>query len=329
MSKTEHDVLVAAAEAALQAPSVFNTQPWNWQVDANALELRADRDRLLTATDPDGHLLMLSCGAALHHARVALAASGWLVVVDRFPDPAEADLLARIRLSQLMEPRAEDVALCDAISRRRTDRRPYGDEPVPKAIVVQLINAAAAQGAHAHETRPDQMPMLAVAVASAQGRESTDPAYVNELMRWTNRPPWSHDGVPPSTAVAHAPRRVPIRDFAVKPYAGMSVEPGGDRGASYLIISGDADNDMDWLRGGEATSAVLLTAVSLGLAAAPISDVIEVERTRDLVRRLVGAGSHPYLVIRCGVPTDLSTIDPAPRRDAADTIKGAPPWSTL
>ena len=83
MSKIHHDALAAAARDALQAPSVFNTQPWRWRIDGDALELRADRDRQLTVADPDGRLLLLSCGAALHHVRVALAAAGWGVRVRR------------------------------------------------------------------------------------------------------------------------------------------------------------------------------------------------------------------------------------------------------
>jgi len=78
--------LEAAAEAALRAPSVFNTQPWRWRVTGDALELSADPDRRLAVTDPDGRLLLISCGTALHHARTALAAAGWSATVERLPD---------------------------------------------------------------------------------------------------------------------------------------------------------------------------------------------------------------------------------------------------
>ncbi|GAB3091131.1 hypothetical protein [Micromonospora schwarzwaldensis] len=66
---------------------MFNTRPWHWRVTAEALELRTDPDRQLAHTDPDGRLLILSCGAALHHARVSLAAAGWGVGVERLPEP--------------------------------------------------------------------------------------------------------------------------------------------------------------------------------------------------------------------------------------------------
>ena len=68
--------LIIAVERALRAPSVHNTQPWRWRVDDDAVQLHADWTRHLVATDPDRRDLVLSCGAALHHLLVALAARG-------------------------------------------------------------------------------------------------------------------------------------------------------------------------------------------------------------------------------------------------------------
>src|SRR5690242_17336313 len=80
------DVLAgAAAEAARYAPSILSTQPWRWRVRPGRMELFAEPRRQLGVTDPDGRLLILSCGTALHHACVALAAKGWTARVVRTP----------------------------------------------------------------------------------------------------------------------------------------------------------------------------------------------------------------------------------------------------
>ncbi|MFC4147931.1 Acg family FMN-binding oxidoreductase [Micromonospora mangrovi] len=322
-------VLEAAARQSLHAPSVFNTQPWRWRIAGDALELRADPGRQLAATDPDGRLLVLSCGAALHHARISLTALGWGVEVDRLPDPADPGLLARLRTTG---PTDLDVAagpLVDAIPRRRTDRRAYGDRPVPEELLTRLREAVEAQGAYLHVVRLDQMPMLAVSTARAADAELADPAYRAELREWTNRPAGSGDGVPTATAVRPAPRRVPLRDHVPGGAAGLSAGTDFDRGAAYVILFGERDDPAAWLRGGEALSALLLTATAAGLATAPISDAIELAWPRRMMRDLLAGVGDPYLVVRVGWAPP-GELPPAPRRRPADVIEvedfgGAPP----
>jgi hypothetical protein len=62
---------------AVRAPSIHNSQPWRWVAGERSLRLFTDSDRQLPATDPDGRDLLVSCGVALHHARVGFAAAGW------------------------------------------------------------------------------------------------------------------------------------------------------------------------------------------------------------------------------------------------------------
>ncbi|HEX5994426.1 MAG TPA: hypothetical protein VFY84_04730 [Jiangellales bacterium] len=63
---------------------------------AAALDLFAHRSRSLRLINVDGRAAELR--RALHHARTALAAAGYDVVVDGFPDPTDADLLAGLCL---------------------------------------------------------------------------------------------------------------------------------------------------------------------------------------------------------------------------------------
>src|SRR5215470_2671113 len=83
MSEISYEALRAAVDDARRAPSIFNTQPWWWRIDGTVLELHADETRRLEVVDPAGTELLLSCGAAAHHARVSLAADGWGVDVQR------------------------------------------------------------------------------------------------------------------------------------------------------------------------------------------------------------------------------------------------------
>ena len=48
--------------------------------------LYAGLSRVMTAADPQGREIYLSCGAALDHLVAAMAAEGWDTDVHRFPD---------------------------------------------------------------------------------------------------------------------------------------------------------------------------------------------------------------------------------------------------
>jgi nitroreductase len=312
--------LEAAANAALHAPSVFNTQPWRWQISGDTLELHADRTRALTATDPDGRLLLLSCGTALHHARVALRAAGWDTSVERLPQHGTADLLARITVVGTTDADRQAERLTTAITARRTDRRAFGDRIVAEELLTRLRQTVEAEGAYLHVVRRDQMPMLATSTGRAADAEHHDPAYRAELDRWTSRPADSGDGVPAATAVSQAPRRVRVRDYAPGGTAGLSPGDGFDLGASYVVLFGLTDQPEAVLRGGEALSALLLTATAEGLSTAPMSDTIEVEWPRHLLKELLSGIGEPYLTVRLGYHDDATQLPPAPRRNAADVI---------
>jgi hypothetical protein len=241
-------------------------------------------------------------------------------VVERWLDAAAPDLLARLRVTGTRDPELVDLTLRAAIDRRHTDRRGFGDRPVPAPALRRLCAIARDKGAALYLVRDDQVPALAVAVDQAGALELADPRYRAELVRWTNRPQWSGDGVPAGSAVATAPRRVPVRELSLGPERGMDPGPGTDRGACYAILFGEGDEPADWLRAGEALSAVLLTATAVGVSAAPISDVVEVGGTRERVRRLLSGLGHPYLVLRLGFAAGPGTVPETPRRDIAEVV---------
>lgn len=318
--------LEEAARAAQRAPSIFNTQPWRWRIAGDTMELLADPDRRVESIDPDGRLLLLSCGAALHHARVALNAAGRAVKVDRLPDPGDPALLARITVGAETTSDPECQRMVAAIERRHTDRRAFGARPVTGDELTKLRRFVEYEGAYLHVVPREDVPSLAIGTELAGKAELGDPAYRADLHRWTNRPGHTGDGVPPATAVAADLRRVPVREFFPDGEAGLNAEAGleagagHDQGAAYVILFGNGDGRPELLRGGEALSALLLLATADGLATAPLSDAVEVEWPRHLLRSLLADLGEPYLVVRLGYATDREPLPAAPRRTPRDVI---------
>jgi hypothetical protein len=324
MSTLEHAMLTKAAQCAVAAPSVFNTQPWRWVVD-DTLSLYAQHDRQLRAMDPVGRMLLASCGAALHHARTALAAAGWETEVARHvsvdnPPPDGPELLATIRLSDRVAPTRSWIALATAIDSRRTDRRPFAEE-LPDEAMLAIREAVEREGLRVHRVRWDQLPNLRRAARQAIAVQLADPRYRAELRRWTSRDPALGDGVPADTVVRQVARAVPVRPMNSDPEAGLPAPDGGDTHSSYLVLFGPADERRDWLRAGEALSAALLTAAVYDVSVAPMSDLVEVPLARARVRGMLAGMGHPYLVLRCGTVSQGAQTGQASRRPLAEVVE--------
>lgn len=103
-SYPDNETLRSALSLANRAPSVHNSQPWQWRLGDSSVHLYANPDLQLSHTDPDARDLMLSCGAVLNHCVVALAALGWQSKVHRFPNPAEPDHLAAVSCTAIPLP---------------------------------------------------------------------------------------------------------------------------------------------------------------------------------------------------------------------------------
>ncbi|WP_238012312.1 nitroreductase family protein [Dactylosporangium sp. AC04546] len=308
-----------AAEDALLAPSILNTQPWHWRVEGANLDLYADPARQLHAADPHWGLMVVSCGAALHHARVSLRAGGYEPVVHRRPDPHQPWLLARIQAGRACPPSPASLRTYQSLRLRHTDRRAFAtDVRVPAAVIAGLRSAAEAEHAHLYQLAPQAVEYLRYAAQGARTAGARDKVHTAELRDWTSR--GADDGVPPETVAKPAARPVPTRDFGLGSEAALDPGPGDDRAAEYLVVATAGDDPTDWLHAGEATSAVWLAATVEGLAISPMSDVIEVPGARTLLRSLLHPTAQPQLVLRAGVAGDADPPPQSPRRPASEAI---------
>ncbi|MFI5908489.1 nitroreductase [Dactylosporangium sp. NPDC051541] len=253
--------LTAAANTAGFAPSIPDSQPWRWRLTGNTLALHLDRTDIDHAVDADGRLAIISCGAALHHARIALAAAGWQFTMDRRPDPADPDRLASLRLVERRPAEPADAPLMSSIPMRRTDRTTVDGAPIVAAQLKAITSAVRGEETSLHVLYPDEV--LDLARAASGGRPF------------------------PSGAVDRSNG------------AGPSVSAHG-RGATFALLYGHTDEPEDWLRAGEALSAGWLTATTAGVSVLPLSAAVEVVATRQAVQIMIGCVGYPYLLLRLG-----------------------------
>lgn len=318
------EALAAAVTAAGHAPSIHNTQPWRWRLAGARLDLYLDRSRLLDVTDPDARLATLSCGAALHHVRVSVAAAGWHATVARMPDEADPSHLAHLRLDGPAPIDADAVQHAQAIARRHSDRRPLTGEPARRADLAAVTSAITAEHAQLHVLRPEQVFDLAAAANRAQRAEATDTAWQAEMAYWTGGTRPSGAGVPDDTIPdAATETTVPTRDFGH--HGDLVTGAAHDEPARFAVLFGPGDEPADWLRAGEALSAGWLTATALGVAVLPLSATVELAATREIIRALIANLGHPYLVLRIGSIDPEEPAPPhSPRLPAEQIIERSP-----
>jgi hypothetical protein len=262
-----------AGTTAGYAPSIHNTQPWHWRLHGDELELSVDRRRTLTFTDPDDRLAILSCGAALHHARVSLAADGWNATVTRLPDPAQPGHLATIRAVARIPVEPAAVRLLQAVGMRHTDRRPIPDVHIDADKLRSIVTAAQAKGTLLQLLRPGQVFDLATAADNADRTEASDAAWQAELQHWTGGTRPLDTGLPEAVIPQGAtPTTVTSRDFGH--HSHMLITEAQNRTAVFAILHGTQDRPVDWLRAGEALSAAWLTATELAVSVLPLSATV-------------------------------------------------------
>ncbi|CAM4238037.1 Putative NAD(P)H nitroreductase/MT3217 [Mycobacterium basiliense] len=305
---------------ATRAPSIHNTQPWRWRVSTTTLDLFSEPDMQLHSTDPDGRDLIISCGGALHHCMVALASLGWQAKVSRLPHPDDPCHLATIEV-QPHVPDQADIALAAAIPRRRTDRRAYSSWPVAAGDIAQMAARAARGGVMLRQV--DALEKMRAIVAQAVWDHASNDEYMRELTTWSGRY-GAVAGVParntpPSDHHSPIPGRVFAGPGLTQP-AGVSPS---DDSAVILALGTEEDDRLSRLRAGEATSAVLLTATAMGLASCPISEPLEITKTREAIRTDVFGGSgHPQMLLRVGwAPINADPLPATPRRNLSRVVQ--------
>ncbi|HKP39553.1 NAD(P)H nitroreductase [Mycobacterium sp.] len=286
--RPDHETIHTALSLATRAPSINDSQPWLWRVGAQSLHLYADPDRGGLDTDPQSRDVLLSCGAALHHCVVALAALGWRAKVQRLPDPAEPGHVAALELSR-HPAGALDAALASAIPRRRSDWRPYSPWPVSTADMA-LIGARAAR-----------------AGVTTRRVETAELQHVVAQAVWRHTTPHGHAPKSDSTASMVSP---PIADSE-------------DDNAVVLALGTKDDSRLARLRAGEATSLVLLSATALGLASCPVAEPLETSEARDTVQaNLFSIVGFPQMLLRIGwPPVDADSLPSPPRRPLTDVAE--------
>jgi hypothetical protein len=136
-----------------RAPSILNSQPWQFRVTRYTIELHADPARRLRA-DPAGREMLVSCGAALFGLRLGVRSIGYQPVTVLLPDPARPGLLATVRLGAQSPMTVHEQQMIEALPHRHTHRGPFTPGPLPPGLLVRLQHDAVTRAGRTRADRP-------------------------------------------------------------------------------------------------------------------------------------------------------------------------------
>jgi hypothetical protein len=307
---------------AARAPSVHNSQPWQFRVDEDAVELWCDPRRKVAA-DPIGREMLISCGAALFGLRLAVRSLGYQPVVDLLPDRSRLRLIARVGITEAAPMDTLERRMLAAVPRRHTHRGPFSPGPLPAGLLAGLQNDALTEGAVLALITGELAYQRLAHIAGAAARLGDhDPAAREAIRTWTRSPESAaRDGVP-ATALAAVPRqarpgRLPQRDFELGRGIARLPDDGEPPSATAILLT-SGDRRANWVRAGQALQRLLLHAASVWVFASLHTQPLENAVTRKLIREQLALPGYPQMLLQLG---PAGTAASTPRRPPGELTR--------
>ena len=310
--------LAGLEQAVRRAPSVHNSQPWEFSAADRQVRLALRADVRVERHDPESRDQLISFGAALANLVLAVRSTGWRADVS-----FEPDWVAVVTANRRSEPTAAELRRHTAIPRRATYRRDFADAPVAHLQREAVLGAASAPGVRpTWVIGPERAHEVARHLSYAARVFRGDANYQRELSAWTfpqDTPsgPVEEAGMPANAladrglaaiGLARPRTRIPdVRNLAAR------IER-----ESLLVLATGSDEPADHVRAGEAMELAWLAATAQGLATSVMTQPLHLTEVRSGISAALGArdvpaGDVPQVLMRFGHP-DAVPVPRAPRR---------------
>jgi len=278
-----------AVKCAALAPSTDAWQPWEFRLVDEHVELSADASWPALTDDSSERELLMRCGEALLHLKLAMQHFGCLGRVELFPNFDRAALVARIHYGSGRERDEKESALFQAMVQGRNESTAGVEAPMNETVEAMLLCSMAGEKAWLEFSRC----------------ESTR----NQLVALVE----SGAGTPAATAVRGI-QRVDLRlSQWARPWLTFVVRSGGGRnltvetdgsGASAMaalaVIKAKTDDKHGWLATGQALARVRLQSQVLNISSRVFNRSFRHRRVREELRTSVGHKGFVQAVIGFG-----------------------------
>ncbi|OPY50170.1 MAG: hypothetical protein A4E49_02831 [Methanosaeta sp. PtaU1.Bin112] len=268
---------------AILAPSVYNSQPWLFNVSEGEIQVYADKARWLKVADVDRREQHISLGCALENLLIAAEHFGYNCSVSYFPGPES--LVATVSL-QPNSTSPSDSRLFDAITSRQTSRTPYEPRAISKADLDAIISLCSDPdvGIFITDDPALKRSFLDLTITADEILYS-NVNYKSELGHWLSR------GVmgPRGLEAKIAQMKVVFLDVGPE-----QIKEDEDliNSTPYLGFISTANNDsLSSVKAGRILERFWLSATALGISMQPMSQALGTAQTKENLSGLLPSQS--------------------------------------
>ena len=300
---------------AILAPSSHNTEPWQFRIHEEAVDVLIDHSRWLKVADADQRELHISVGCALENLLIAAEHFALGHSVELMPDRSDPLLAAKVSFSDgVVSAPHRQPKLFEMIAVRHTHHGIYDGRPIPDDVRESLVACCVEPNVVVYLTDD---PAIKRAVdkwmVQADAVQFAKPEYRDELAYWIGKGVFGSSWLMSKIgqfAVAHVNMG---NSIAKKDSALLMSSP------LFGLIATASDDRVQQIIVGQVYQRLSLLAAIHGIWCQPISQLVQVaEIRRELIMAAPQGGliaQHPF---RLGFAAAESQH--TPRRPVAEVL---------
>ena len=304
-------------EYGVLAPSIYNSQPWKFTLDAarGVIGVYPDEERGRPRDiDHDQREVYFALGACVENMVLAAPAMGYELKEVLFPRGTEGPA-ALLALKPI--PEAVPESLFGTLLTRQTHAGKYKEGSVQPLHLERLrhLPAFSPEEKMAFLTEPGELKKLVSLLHDAAHAGAGDPRLVEEGARWAASPEGAFDGLsmemiglPISAKSRFSFLRFFGRHREVEEVARQTLlrQGHGIEAPGFLLITGKARDRKSYFNAGRWLTRIQLTLseMELGSQALFLPVALKDFRSRLLECFKVPEGAQPLLLLRFGQPLE-------------------------
>ncbi|RLM53447.1 nitroreductase [Halobellus sp. Atlit-31R] len=291
---------------AILAPSSHNSQPWQFTVRDETIELSYDEARWLEVADRDKRELFISVGCALEN--LCTAAEHFDVGYEvTYRAGEDGDVVSTVTLESDSEPSSKrPPELFDELTARYTSHQLFEDQPLPQETRDQFRRVIEADDVTLYLIDdPDEKRSIGELQAEADEAQMADPAYRKELGYWVGT-----GALGSSWLMARIGQAV-VSHFDLGEREGRKNSKLIERAPAIALLTTHDDTPTARVKTGQVFERLALLASAADVAVHPMSQILERPEMRSALAAEAAIGDEvPQQLFRLGYTEEERTHTP-------------------